>query len=197
MAATLTINLAKAIRSAVILGYGPSSGPAPPGAASELNAVNPGSQAVQSPELKLEAEKAVFSQVNQMLKGVVAKLNAFCDEAFAVHKEEIARLSVEIARKILAQKAKDGDYEIESIIKEALNNAPVRQDVVLHLNPEDLCQYQKLQQDEPSEDLAGVKFVPDSNIGRAECMLETPKGIIESLIDQDLEQVGNALKKVK
>ena len=132
-----------------------------------------------------------------MLQEIVGKLNEFCEQAIAAHKEEIARLSVEIARKILVQKVENGDYEIESIVKEALSNAPARQDVVAHLNPEDLSQHQKLREDEPGEDLAGVKFVPDANIGRAECLLETPKGTIESLIDQHLEQVGNALKKVK
>jgi len=158
----------------------------------------------QSLEQQLEAQKAAFSQVNQMLQAVVGKLNEFCEGAFASHKDEIARLSVEIARKILVQKVENGDYEIESIVKEALSNAPARQDVVAHLNPEDLSKYQELREaprapggDEPCEDFAGVKFVPDANIGRAQCLLETPKGIIESLIDQHLEQVGNALKKVK
>jgi hypothetical protein len=29
---------------------------------------------------------------------------------------------------------------------------------------------------------------------RAECLLETPKGIVESLIDEHLERIGKALK---
>jgi len=145
----------------------------------------------------LEAQESAFRQVNQMLKHTVAKLDKFFDRAFAAHKDEIARLSVEIARKILVQRVEDGDYDIESVVREAMNNAPARHDLVVHLNPEDLSQYDKLQKAEPGADLAGVKFVADANIGRAECLLETPRGIIESLIDQHLEQVGNALMKVK
>ncbi len=182
MPATVTINLVRPIRSATVSGG---------------NQANSGSDTAQSPEQQLEDQKAAFSQVNQMLQTVVGKLNEFCEGAFASHKDEIARLSVEIARKILVQKVENGDYEIESIVKEAISNAPARQDVVAHLNPEDLSKYQELRKDEPCEDFAGVKFVPDANIGRAQCLLETPKGIIESLIDQHLEQVGNALKKVK
>jgi flagellar biosynthesis/type III secretory pathway protein FliH len=91
----------------------------------------------------------------------------------------------------------EGEYEIESIIKEAISNSPTRQDIVVRLNPDDLSQYEQLREKESSADLAGVKFVPDANIGRAECVLETPKGIIESLIEQHLEQVGKALKGVK
>lgn len=144
-----------------------------------------------------QAQNAALSQTCQALNSVVDKLNQFYDELFAGHKEEIARLSVEIARKVLVQQVQDGDYEIESIIKEALKNAPTRQDVVMHLNPEDHILCQKAQQDEPNGALAGIKFVADQNIGRAECLLETPKGIVESLIEEHLERIGNALKKAE
>jgi flagellar biosynthesis/type III secretory pathway protein FliH len=141
-----------------------------------------------------QAQKTIFLQACQTLKGLIDKLNEFYDKLFAEHKEEIARLSVEIARKILAQQVQNGDYEIESIVKEALTNAPTRQEVVVHLNPEDLILCQKAQQDEPNDALAGIKLISDPNIGRAECLLETPKGIVESLIDEHLERIGKALK---
>ena len=144
-----------------------------------------------------EAQKTAFSQAYQALNAVVAKLNECYDKVFAEHKEEIAKLSVEIARKILMQKIDDGDYEIESIVKEALKNAPTRQDIVVHLNSEDFAQCQKAQQDEADGALAGIKFVSDPNIGRAECLLESPKGIIESLINEHLERVSKALKKAE
>ena len=145
----------------------------------------------------LEAQKAAFSQACQTLNGVIAKLNQFYDKVYVEHKEEIAKLSVEIARKILMQKVEDGNYEIESIIKEALKNAQGHQDVVVHLNPEDLAKCQKAQQDEPSGTLAGIKLVSDPNIGRAECVLENPEGIIKSLIGENLERIGKALKKAE
>jgi flagellar biosynthesis/type III secretory pathway protein FliH len=141
-----------------------------------------------------QAQKSVFFQACQTLKALTDKLNQFYDKLFAEHKEEIARLSVEIARKILAQQVQNGDYEIESIVTEALTNAPTRQEVVVHLNPEDLILCQKVQQDEPNGALADIKLISDPNIGRAECLLETPKGIVESLIDEHLERIGKALK---
>jgi flagellar biosynthesis/type III secretory pathway protein FliH len=141
-----------------------------------------------------QAQKAILSQTCQTLKALTDKLNQFYDKLFAEHKEEIAKLSVEIARKILAKQVQNGDYEIESIVKEAFKNAPTRQDVVVHLNPEDHTLCQKAQQDEPNGALAGIKFISDPNIGRAECLLETPKGIVESLINEHLERIGKALK---
>lgn len=145
----------------------------------------------------LEAQKAEFSQDCQALKALIARLNQFYNKAISEHKEEIAKLSVEIARKILVQKVQKGDYEIESIVKEALKNAPSHSDLVVHLNPEDLVQFQKLQQNDAASTLSGIKFVSDPSIKRAECVLETGKGTIESLIDERLEQISKALKKAE
>jgi flagellar biosynthesis/type III secretory pathway protein FliH len=138
-----------------------------------------------------------FSKAFQAINGVVTKLNQLYEKVFAEQKEEIARLSVEIARKVLMQKVEDGDYKIESIIKEAFNNAPTRQDIVVHLNPEDLEECQKALKENPDVSLSDIKFVSDSNIGRAECLLESPKGVVESLINEHLERIGKALKKTE
>lgn len=145
---------------------------------------------------ELEAEKAAYFQARQTLDSIIAKLNQFCDEVFSSHKEEIAKLSMEIARKVLMQKVENGDYEIESIVQEAIKKAPRHDDIVIHLNPHDLSACQEIQQNNGNEDLAGIKFVADTNINRAECIVENPKGVVKSLIDEHLEQIGRALNKV-
>ena len=189
MSQTLTVHLEKPVKSVKILSNGTDA------EMSDLGAVDTvvGTEKIRTQDL--EAQKTAYSQACQALNSVIAKLNQFCDRMFVEHNEKIASLSVEIARKILVQKVENGDYEIESIVKEALKNSPTRQEVVVHLNPQDLSQCQKAQQDEPSSGLAGVKFVSDPNIGRAECLLESPKGIIESLIDKHLERIGEAFKR--
>jgi flagellar biosynthesis/type III secretory pathway protein FliH len=144
---------------------------------------------------ELQAHKNLYNNVGRSLQNIVVRLNQFYEQIFAGHKEEIARLSVEIARKVLVQKVQDGDYKIESIVKEILNNAPTHQDLVVRLNPKDLAECQKVQQENGGDVLAGVKLVADANIGLAECILESPKGIIKSLIDEHLEQIGRALTK--
>ncbi|MFZ2149373.1 MAG: FliH/SctL family protein [Sedimentisphaerales bacterium] len=186
MSQTLTIHLERPIASAKIMDD--SAG---------LGGVNSKANAEQILIQDSKAQKSAFSQACQALNAVAARLNECYEKVFVEHKEEIAKLSVEIARKILMQKVEDGAYEIESIVKEALNNAPTRQDIVVHLNPEDFAQCRKAQQDEAEGVLAGIKFVSDPKIGRAECLLESPKGIIESLINEHLEKVGKALKKAE
>lgn len=193
MPSTFAVNLAKPIKSVRILNdyRGDVESPL-------TDAMNPAGNAEQIKLTEaLETQKHMYEETCRTLQGLVAKLNQIYDEIFTGHKDEIAKLSVEIARKILMQKIQDGDHEIESIVKETLKNAPTRQNLVVHLNPDDLADCQKAQQDDNGGTLAGVKLVADANIGRAECVLESPKGIIRSLIDEHLEQIEKALKKTE
>ena len=145
------------------------------------------------PKQNIESQKTELSQICQTLNSVIEKLQNFHDKIFMEHQEQIAKLSVEIARKILAQKVEKGDYEIETIIKEVLSKSPARHDIDIHLNPEDLNNLQNTLQKEPL--FAGIKFTSDPNVGRAECLLKSPKGNIESSINEHLEQIYEALKK--
>jgi flagellar biosynthesis/type III secretory pathway protein FliH len=67
----------------------------------------------------------------------------------------------------------------------------------VHLNPGDLVRIQKIQQEDAAGTFTGIKFVSNPNIGQAECTVETSKGIVESLINEHLEQIGRALGKVE
>jgi flagellar biosynthesis/type III secretory pathway protein FliH len=194
MTHTLTVHLEKPITSAKFLD---ESAVVIGGQVPGLGQANSAANAVQIPAQDSEVQDNIFPQACQAINSVVTKLNQFYEQVFAEQKEEIAKLSVEIARKILMQKVEDGDYEIQSIVKEALNKAPTQQDIVVHLNPEDLAECQKALQNEPDGTLTDVKFVSDSNIGRAECLLESPKGIVESMINEHLDRISKALKKAE
>ena len=142
---------------------------------------------------ELEIQKQQYEQAMQVIEAAAEKLHRIYEKMIVEHRQAIAKLAVEIARKILAQKVKDGDYQIESIIQEALNNSPTRQNVVVRLNPQDLARCQQMQQGDGA--FASVKLVADPDIGPAQCVIDTPKGKVESLIDEHLEQVARALAK--
>lgn len=180
MPQTIKIQLEKPIASAGLFDA----------AAGRTTTASPEVQQTQTQEL----HKTSLIQAYKALQDATNKINELQENLFNQHKEQVAKLSVEIARKILMQKVQQGDYQIETIVRNALENAPTHQDIVVHLNPEDLIQCQKLQEDDATDTLAGIKLIPDQNIGRAECTLETSKGIIESLIEQHLEQIAKALQ---
>ncbi|MBN1973735.1 MAG: hypothetical protein JW787_08860 [Sedimentisphaerales bacterium] len=144
-----------------------------------------------------QAREKELSCACKALNAAAAKIHELYEKVVAQRREEIAKLSIEIARKILKQKIETKDYEIESIITEALRNSPSSQDVIVHLNPEDFRQCQKIREKEENGIAGNVRFVADPNVGRAECILKSPKGNILSLIDEQLEQIGEALKKIQ
>jgi flagellar biosynthesis/type III secretory pathway protein FliH len=144
-----------------------------------------------------QTQKEDLAQVRKALQDAVTQINDFQKDMVESNKDQIAKLSVEIARKILTQKAQEGDYEIESIVKEALQHAPAHKDVVVHLSPQDHSECQRIQQGDSGGTFAGIRFVADTNVGRAECVVKSPKGVIESLIEEHLERIGKALEKAE
>jgi len=143
-----------------------------------------------------EKDKQNIRQTIQALQKIVDEFNDFQKRMLTQQVQKITKLAVEIARKILTQRVQDKDYKIEEVIKKALQSEPRAKEVVVHLNPDDLRTSEKDLQAAFSGDTSGISFVPDESIGPAECLLETPKGMIDSLIEHQLEQVDEALKKV-
>jgi len=82
-------------------------------------------------------------------------------------------------------------------VEEALKESPTRRNIVVHLNPEDVAPCRELQRQNPQSPFAGLEFTADRSIGRGECLVETPKGIVTSFIEEHLERISEALQKVQ
>ncbi len=150
-------------------------------------------QARMTEELKRQTGQ--LEQVIQSLNSVTTELREHQDSIFSAHKQEIAKLSVEIARRVLAQKVSEGDYKIEEIVAEAVSHLSGGKDVVVYVNPEDLAACKQALSEGDSELPAGLRFSADSSLGRAECRVESEKGMVESMIESHLEQIARALKQ--
>jgi flagellar assembly protein FliH len=145
---------------------------------------------------ELEQQKTQLAQLCQAVNSICAKLSKLHQETVTCNRAEIARLAIEIARRILPYRAGKGDYNLPGIIEEALKRAPTRQNLVIRLNPDDLPPCQRWQQENPESPLAELELTADGSIGRGECLVETPKGIVKSFIDEHLERISEALQKV-
>ena len=165
---------------------------------------SPSSDCTQIPDSNIskQAESAAINELQTQLKhsckllnAITEKLTEFHENSLSSHSENIAKLAVEIARKILAQKISDHDYKIESIIQEALSHIPCSQDIVVHVNPADMAVCQQLQQEQPNSSWSKIQFTTDTTIAPAECLVATPKGSIKSCINDHLDQITKALTK--
>ena len=155
-------------------------------------------EAAQHEKLReIEAQKAELARSCETVGAIATRLEKLYQDTLAQNRADIARLAVEIARKILMHKTSQRDYDIQAIVEEALKRAPSRQEITIRLNPEDLPQCQQLQHAHPDSPLAEVSFVADWSIAGADCLVETPKGVVKSFVEEHLERIGEALAKVK
>ena len=152
---------------------------------------------LQRQRAEVEQQQRQLAQTCQVLDDLACKVTRFYEEMVATHRTEIARLAVEIARRVLAQKVRQGDYEVEAIIQEALEKAPAKQGVTVHVSPQDWETCQRLQQERPDSPWACLTFMADPGIGQAECLVETPRGVVKSVIEEHLEKIQAALEKAE
>ena len=144
-----------------------------------------------------QAQSAELARLLEIVNGLAGGLHQLQEQTLVRNRAEIARLAVEIARRILMCKTGKGDYEIQAIVEEALKRAPTRQNVVVRLNPEDVSRCQQLQKDNPQSPFAELELTADWDIGRGECLVETPKGIVRSFLEEHLEHITDALQKAE
>lgn len=138
-----------------------------------------------------------LTELCQTVDSIAGKLNDLYEQTVARNRSDIARLAVEIARKILACKVSKGDYNIQPVIEEALKRAPAHQEIVIRVNPDDLPRCQQLQQENPDSPFAELNLVADWGIARADCLVETPKGIVKSFLEEHLVRIAEALEKAQ
>jgi flagellar assembly protein FliH len=151
--------------------------------------------AVDAEALKPDKEK--LARAGESLSRAAAALQQFQEELFGSHREPIVRLSIGIAEKILMRQIAAGEYDIARIVGEALAIAPAQEPITVRLNPLDLEVYDKTLQELSKTRPNNVTFKGDSDIGRAECVVETSKGLIESRIAEHLRLVEEALLQDK
>ena len=144
---------------------------------------------------QIQSQKAQLDELLSNFESIVETLSAMQSELFRRHKDDIINLAVEISRRILAHRIEQDDYKIQDVIKQALDDAPTQRDIVIRLNPKDYARIEQLTKSSEKDFAKGATFVADEGIAPAQCLLETPKGIVESFIDGHLDKISEVLKK--
>jgi flagellar assembly protein FliH len=188
-----TIHLTQPITTACVIDGGQLR--IEPAVANPKSAI--GNPPSDDPSAEFQPQRAELARLLEIVNNLAGGLHQLHEQTLVRNRAEIARLAIEIARKILMGKAGKGDYEIQAIVEEALKRAPTRQNVIVRLNPEDVSRCQQLQKDNPQSPFAELELTADWNIGRGECLVETPKGIVKSFLEEHLDHIREALEKVE
>jgi flagellar assembly protein FliH len=161
-----------------------------------VNPDMPISQPVMAEPERVETSSSPkLTQLCDVLNKAVDDISMYGKNLFAIHRDQIVHLAVQIAARILAREIQTGQYEMEKIIVSAIEHAPAGQTIEIHLNPEDFktCEaWLKNQQASLSQE---IKLTGDWSVQPAECIVYTPEGIMEYRIEEHLRQIEAAMLK--
>jgi flagellar assembly protein FliH len=149
--------------------------------------------AAEAARRALETERGALARAAQALERAAAGLSDLQDTIAREAEAHLAELAVAIARKVLKQAVDAGQYDVEAIVQEALRCAPSRREVVVRLNPEDLARIEKAGAEGKPLGLGGVRLAADPALGRAECAVDTAEGTVDVRLEDQLQEVRQAL----
>jgi flagellar biosynthesis/type III secretory pathway protein FliH len=136
-----------------------------------------------------------LSPLCDALNRAVEQINTYGQNLFAIHRDQIVHLAVQIAARILVREIETGQYKMENILASAIEHAPLGQAVEIHLNPEDFKTCQAWIKNEQASLGREIKLTQDWSVQRAECIVYTPEGIMEYRIEEHLRQIEAAMTK--
>ncbi|AQT66896.1 flagellar assembly protein H [Anaerohalosphaera lusitana] len=143
---------------------------------------------IENIKAELTAEKQQIGQALAAIEKSGSELEQFYQQSMNEYPAQVVGLGVEIARRILAGKIEAGEYDIEAIIERAVDAAPVKEDITIRLNGKDI-ETLTANGAENVGRLKGVKLVADDSIGRAECVVDTPRGIVDYFVEDQLKRI--------
>lgn len=154
---------------------------------------------------KIEAIEAVreenikkISSLVGLFESIHEELKNSLDVLLLANEAKLVRLWEKILSRLLFQRASLDEGLVLRVLKEILARASDRERILIYLNSSDLT-YAESHSDELAELLRGVKhleFIPDDNVDKGSCVVETNLGVYDARWRTQLEQISQELDKV-
>ncbi len=142
---------------------------------------------------ELEKEKEQLKNLASAMSTAISEMDKIHQYAIAQHKQEIVRLSVEIARKIMLKQIELKDYNIADIIEKTLERSPDRQNILIFVSPDDYEFCSNFIKENENHPIAKLNINSSPTVSNGQCKVDTSKGIIEYFIDEHLARISDAL----
>jgi flagellar biosynthesis/type III secretory pathway protein FliH len=150
----------------------------------------------------LEKERGDLKLARLALESGLQRVNRLESQWAGQAHQQIVDLALAIAARVLMQEIRAQRHEIDPIVEAVLARAPSGQDIVVRMHPEDIARCdlaRKLaagQAGGAGESLGtdGMRFVADSTVKRAECIVDTPQGFVRTDVESHLRELGEALR---
>ena len=141
-----------------------------------------------------QAERGL-SNVFKSLRKAIDEVTALREQIFRESEEDLLRLSMLVARKIIQQEISEDRRILTRVVTAALENAAERDDVVVRLNPEDY----RLVTTHRQHYLQGIgedknlNLKPDETISQGGCVVDTVMGEIDARLESQLDEIHKRL----
>lgn len=141
-----------------------------------------------------QAEKGLANAF-KALRRAIDEVRALREEIFRQSEEDILKLAILVARKIIQQEIIADRRILARIVAAALENASERDEVVVRLNPEDyhLVNSHRQQYLQGVGDERNLNLKPDDTISLGGCVVDTLTGEIDARLESQLDEIHKRL----
>lgn len=139
---------------------------------------------------KLEPVLEMFQQkINEVVE--------FKKNLFVKSENEILKLAISLASRIICHEVRMNEDVILSVIKSAAKKILGRKEITIRINPEDM---EYVLQNKPKfkdefRDIQQVSFKEDTSIGKGGCIIDTEYGSISAVLEDEFEEITKHLRK--
>jgi flagellar assembly protein FliH len=153
----------------------------------------------QDEQLRQEFKQTLEQQKQQVASAVAGlgqaarQLQQLREQIVAEAEQELLAAAVELAGIICAQQIEAGNVKIDPILEQALTRLPARENIRIHLNPQDFQQCQLAAKADEADTHSCYEFIQDPQIQPGECLLETDEASVEHTVQESIETLQDAL----
>ncbi len=144
----------------------------------------------------LELGRQQYESVAKRLKRLLENLENEIEHHVLSLERPVFELVKAIAEKVIHREISQGPEVLIACIREALAHVVEQSRVKLHLNPEDI-EYMEAVMQELSVEFSKLKdfdLVPDDNVSRGGCLLETDFGLIDATYERKWREILSRLE---
>jgi flagellar assembly protein FliH len=149
-------------------------------------------------EGKRQAERGL-SNVFRALREAVDELDGLREQVLRESEEDLLKLAIMIARKIINQEIATDRMILAKIVAAAVNSASEREDIVIRLNPEDhrlVAAHKQLYLNGFNDDRL-LDLKSDDSVTPGGCIVDTAMGEIDARTDAQLDEIFRRLMEEK
>ena len=139
-----------------------------------------------------EATVAKIEEMSRHYGDSLAEIAVLKDALRAQVEEEVVRLAIAVARKVVHREINIDQTVIHALVRVALGRVSGKSAVVVHLNPTDREYMMRAHEELMREEGREITFESNSTIGRGGCVIQSETGDIDARIEEEFREVESA-----